>query len=191
MNGRKTENRYWPGTIVRIACDEGYRLIGYEVRRCREDGLWSWGVDPQCIKTLSYSLILSGVFIGVLLPSIILIALFIFCWRRGNQVSEEPPALPPKTYKLNQNGNVMNETKTPSKLENDNSLKSLSSSNRSYDIDNEFSDEEENDNKEEEEEGLGIMKHLQKRTYSGNLGSTKAEINNDSYLPSSRSITLV
>ena len=52
LNGRKSENRYWPGTIVRFSCDDGYRLVGYEARRCREDGLWSWGVDPECISKL-------------------------------------------------------------------------------------------------------------------------------------------
>lgn len=52
LHGRKTENRYWPGTIVRFACDDGYRLIGYENRRCRENGLWSWGEDPQCVSKL-------------------------------------------------------------------------------------------------------------------------------------------
>ena len=89
----------------------------------------------------------------------------------------------------------MNDSKVPSKTEIDKSYKSLNSSNKSYDIDNEFSDEEEdqNDTNEEEdnEEGLGIIKQLQKRTYSTNLDSTKAEINNDSFLHSSRSITLV
>lgn len=50
LNGHKSENRYWVGTIVRFSCDDGYRLTGYEARRCREDGLWSWGVDPECIS---------------------------------------------------------------------------------------------------------------------------------------------
>ena len=50
LNGRKSENRYWPGTIVRFACDQGFRLIGYENRRCRENGLWSWGEDPSCVS---------------------------------------------------------------------------------------------------------------------------------------------
>lgn len=27
-HGRKSENRYWPGTLVRFSCDEGYRLTG-------------------------------------------------------------------------------------------------------------------------------------------------------------------
>ena len=56
LNGRKSENRYWPGTIVRFACDEGYRLVGYENRMCRENGLWTWGVDPECISKLQISL---------------------------------------------------------------------------------------------------------------------------------------
>ncbi|KAK4336770.1 hypothetical protein RND71_043857 [Anisodus tanguticus] len=49
-NGRKSENRYWPGTIVRFSCDEGYRLTGYEIRQCREDGLWTWGEPAECIS---------------------------------------------------------------------------------------------------------------------------------------------
>ncbi|CAG2181137.1 unnamed protein product, partial [Oppiella nova] len=49
LNGRKSENRYWPGTIVRFSCDDGYQLVGNETRLCREDGLWSSGVDPKCI----------------------------------------------------------------------------------------------------------------------------------------------
>ncbi|XP_054161232.1 protein mesh-like [Oppia nitens] len=84
-NGRKSENRYWPGTIVRFSCDDGYRLVGYEVRRCREDGLWSWGVDPECIRDLKYKLTLAGIFTGVILPVIVLIALFVVCWRRGRK----------------------------------------------------------------------------------------------------------
>ena len=50
LNGRKSENRYWPGTIVRFSCDDGYRLVGNDTRLCQEDGLWSWGVDPECIS---------------------------------------------------------------------------------------------------------------------------------------------
>ncbi|RWS30329.1 mesh-like CUB and sushi domain-containing protein [Leptotrombidium deliense] len=52
VNGRKSDNRYSPGTIVTFACDPGYRLVGYESRFCRNDGLWSWGIDPQCISEL-------------------------------------------------------------------------------------------------------------------------------------------
>ena len=53
-NGRKSENRYWPGTLVRFSCNDGYRLTGYETRRCREDGLWSWGVEAECISTIAF-----------------------------------------------------------------------------------------------------------------------------------------
>ncbi|RWS03900.1 AMOP: sushi: nidogen and VWD domain-containing protein-like protein, partial [Dinothrombium tinctorium] len=48
-NGRKSENRYWPGVIVTFVCDKGYRLFGHEARYCRHDGMWSWGEDPRCI----------------------------------------------------------------------------------------------------------------------------------------------
>lgn len=108
LNGRKSENRYWPGTIVRFSCDDGYRLVGYEARRCREDGLWSWGVDPECIsKHISYrhfwdklndfSLLgdlkytgrIAGIGVGVILPILIVLVLIIGCFiyqkRSGNQ----------------------------------------------------------------------------------------------------------
>ena len=49
LNGRKSENRYWPGTLVRFTCNEGYRLVGYETRLCRPEGLWSWGFEAECI----------------------------------------------------------------------------------------------------------------------------------------------
>jgi hypothetical protein len=65
-NGRKSENRYWPGTIVRFSCDEGHRLFGYEVRRCRKDGLWSWGVDPECIKDVKITV--AVIFFCIILP---------------------------------------------------------------------------------------------------------------------------
>ena len=35
-HGRKSENRYWPGTLVRFSCDEGYRLTGeYKISQWR------------------------------------------------------------------------------------------------------------------------------------------------------------
>jgi len=86
-NGRKSENRYWPGTIVRFSCDEGYRLFGYEVRRCREDGLWSWGVDPECIKDVTYKITIGGIFVGVILPVLLVVVLFFICWRRERNES--------------------------------------------------------------------------------------------------------
>lgn len=55
LNGRKSENRYWPGSIVRFTCNEGYRLVGYETRKCRQDGLWSWGMEAECISKLSWN----------------------------------------------------------------------------------------------------------------------------------------
>jgi len=61
LNGRKSENRYWSGSIIRFSCDDGYTLIGYKVVRCREDGVWTqdngdWVVanitdtDFECVK---------------------------------------------------------------------------------------------------------------------------------------------
>lgn len=49
-NGRKSENKYWPGIEVRFTCDTGYRLVGNEYRLCRGDGLWSWGYDAFCVS---------------------------------------------------------------------------------------------------------------------------------------------
>ncbi len=182
INGRKSENRYWPGTIVRFACDEGYRLIGYEVRRCREDGLWSWGVDPQCIKQVTYSLLLSAIFIGIAIPVIILIILVIICCKRERKLKKQqlsPPKLPPKSYKLNQNlENFKNDEITAPIVAKEASLKSLNSSKISSSRD--FSDDE---------EGFGITRELESRQYSSSFGPTKADIN--PVLTSSRSITLV
>jgi hypothetical protein len=78
-NGRKSENRYWPGTIVRFSCDDGYRLVGYENRRCRDDGLWSWGEDPQCVSTLFYRGTIAGVSLAIILPILFIIACTAFC----------------------------------------------------------------------------------------------------------------
>ncbi len=183
LNGRKSENRYWPGTIVRFACDEGYRLIGYEVRRCREDGLWSWGVDPQCIKQVTYSLLLSAIFIGIAIPVIILIILVIICYKRERKLKKQlsPPKLPPKSYKLNESRNLenfKNEEITAPIAAKETSLKSLTSSKISSSRD--FSDDE---------EGFGITRELESRQYSSRFGPTKADIN--PVLTSSRSITLV
>lgn len=79
VHGRKSENRYWPGTIVRFTCDEGYRLKGYEVRQCREDGLWSWGEEAQCISEGYWALILSSITLGILLPIALVLGVCIFC----------------------------------------------------------------------------------------------------------------
>jgi hypothetical protein len=79
LNGRKSENRYWPGTQVRFTCDEGYRLVGYENRRCREDGLWSWGIDPECITHLGYGGTIAGISLGILLPIFLILGCTIFC----------------------------------------------------------------------------------------------------------------
>ncbi|CAG2182788.1 unnamed protein product, partial [Oppiella nova] len=56
------------------------RLVGYEARRCREDGLWSWGVDPECISDPKYTGTIAGIDIGVILPIIIVIILVIGCF---------------------------------------------------------------------------------------------------------------
>ena len=111
-HGRKSENRYWPGTIVRFACDTGYRLIGYEVRRCREDGLWSWGVDAECIPDLTYKLTVAGIFIGVILPVVIILVLFFFCWKRDNEKRKYLTEQKPIEYLPNKRPNKPNQTKT-------------------------------------------------------------------------------
>lgn len=87
LHGRKSENRYWPGIIVRFSCNDGYRLVGYEARRCREDGLWSWGEDPECISHAAYIGQIAGIGFGILVPILILliiIVLFVVLSRRDN-----------------------------------------------------------------------------------------------------------
>lgn len=76
-NGRKSENRYWPGTLVRFSCNDGYRLTGYETRRCREDGLWSWGVEAECISDIKYYGSVAGIGFGILIPIIVLLLLIL------------------------------------------------------------------------------------------------------------------
>lgn len=78
-NGMKSENRYWPGQVVRFSCDVGYRLIGYEARFCRQDGLWSWGEDAQCISEWRYFLIMFGSIMAAFLPVAVTIGAGIFC----------------------------------------------------------------------------------------------------------------
>uniref|UniRef100_A0A6G1S5F6 Extracellular domains-containing protein CG31004 n=1 Tax=Aceria tosichella TaxID=561515 RepID=A0A6G1S5F6_9ACAR len=78
-NGMKSENRYWPGQVVRFSCDQGYRLVGYEARFCRQDGLWSWGEDPQCIPEWRYFLIMFGSIMAAFLPMAVTIAAGVFC----------------------------------------------------------------------------------------------------------------
>lgn len=78
-NGMKSENRYWPGKVVRFSCDVGYRLIGYEARYCREDGLWSWGEDPQCISEWRYYFIMFGSIMAAFVPMAVTIAAGVFC----------------------------------------------------------------------------------------------------------------
>lgn len=78
-NGMKSENRYWPGKVVRFSCDIGYRLVGYEARHCREDGLWTWGEDPECISEWRYFLIMSGSIMAAFVPMAVTIAAGVFC----------------------------------------------------------------------------------------------------------------
>lgn len=78
-NGMKSENRYWPGKVVRFSCDIGYRLVGYEARHCREDGLWTWGEDPECISEWRYFLIMSGSILAAFVPMAVTIAAGVFC----------------------------------------------------------------------------------------------------------------
>jgi hypothetical protein len=79
VNGMKSENRYWPGQVVRFSCDVGYRLVGYEARFCRQDGLWSWGEDPQCIPEWRYFLTMFGSIMAAFLPMAVTIAAGVFC----------------------------------------------------------------------------------------------------------------
>lgn len=78
-NGMKSENRYWPGKVVRFSCDVGYRLVGYEARYCREDGLWSWGEEPECISEWRYFMIMVGSIAAAFVPMAVTIAAGILC----------------------------------------------------------------------------------------------------------------
>ena len=85
INGRKSENRYWPGTIVRFSCLDGYRLLGYEVRRCREDGLWSWGVDPYCMPVIQYNIQLLFTYLVPIIVTFLAIYMAIFFFKHRQQ----------------------------------------------------------------------------------------------------------
>lgn len=78
-NGMKSENRYWPGKVVRFSCDAGYRLVGYEARYCRPDGLWSWGEEPECISEWRYFFIMIGSVLAAFVPMAVTIAAGVFC----------------------------------------------------------------------------------------------------------------
>lgn len=64
--------------MVRFSCNSGYRLVGYEVRRCRDDGLWSWGVEAECMPELNYKLQIGIIYVSVLLPILLVMALLIY-----------------------------------------------------------------------------------------------------------------
>nr|XP_046915265.1 protein mesh-like isoform X1 [Dermatophagoides farinae] len=85
INGRKSENRYWPGTIVRFSCLDGYRLLGYEVRRCREDGLWSWGEDPFCMPVIQYNIQLLFTYLIPIIVTFLAIYMAIFFLKHRQQ----------------------------------------------------------------------------------------------------------
>lgn len=88
LYGRKSSNRYWPGTIVRFSCNDGYRVAGYEVRRCREDGLWSWGVDAECVQTIHYTFALSGIILSIIVP-LMIVGFLVIVWVRMKRQMEE------------------------------------------------------------------------------------------------------
>lgn len=85
LHGRKSENRYWAGTTVRFSCDDGYRLVGYENRHCRADGLWSWGEEAQCVPTSLYRGTVAGVSLGIALPLLLIVMATVFCIIRSNR----------------------------------------------------------------------------------------------------------
>ncbi|XP_064481211.1 protein mesh-like isoform X2 [Ornithodoros turicata] len=84
-NGRKSEIRNFVGRTVRFSCNDGYRLVGHEVRQCKEYGLWSWGVDVTCISNAAYARKIAGITLGILLPILILLCLLVFCFCRRNR----------------------------------------------------------------------------------------------------------
>lgn len=84
-NGRKSEIRNFVGRTVRFTCNEGYRLVGHEVRQCKEYGLWSWGVDVICISNASYARKIAGVTLGILLPIAVIFCIVFFCFFKRNR----------------------------------------------------------------------------------------------------------
>ncbi|KAL3209669.1 hypothetical protein MRX96_038092 [Rhipicephalus microplus] len=84
-NGRKSEIRNFVGRTVRFTCNEGYRLVGHEVRQCKEYGLWSWGVDVTCISNASYARKIAGVTLGILLPIALIFCIVFFCFFKRNR----------------------------------------------------------------------------------------------------------
>ena len=46
-NGLITINNITLGSIATYSCNEGYNIMGNEVRTCQENGSWS-GEDPVC-----------------------------------------------------------------------------------------------------------------------------------------------
>jgi len=46
-NGRVDFKELTVGSIIRYVCNEGYELLGQEVRRCQNDTSWS-GTEPEC-----------------------------------------------------------------------------------------------------------------------------------------------
>ena len=55
LNGRKSENRYWPGTIVRFSCNNGFKLVGSEITRCSEIGEWTNITPVKCVSNSTNS----------------------------------------------------------------------------------------------------------------------------------------
>ncbi|RWS17902.1 mesh-like CUB and sushi domain-containing protein, partial [Dinothrombium tinctorium] len=104
LNGRKSENRYSPGMIVNFHCNPGYRLVGYESRYCRPDGMWSWGVDPECISVFDYYIKIIGVILAIILPIIIIVVCTIFCvvmsYRKQHDHYTGEPGIQPKFHEL-------------------------------------------------------------------------------------------
>ncbi|XP_029826722.2 protein mesh isoform X1 [Ixodes scapularis] len=84
-NGRKSEIRNFVGRTVRFSCNDGYRLVGHEVRQCKEYGLWSWGIDVTCISNASYARKIVGITLGILLPISIIFCLVFFCFFKRNR----------------------------------------------------------------------------------------------------------
>ncbi|XP_076359572.1 sushi domain containing 2 mesh [Tachypleus tridentatus] len=88
INGRKTDNTYKPGGIVRFTCDEGYRLVGYEVRQCMANGLWSWGDDPECISNQEYKRRIAGITVGIIVPIMLILIIVVVCFIRHRKQSD-------------------------------------------------------------------------------------------------------
>ncbi|UYV62455.1 hypothetical protein LAZ67_2000673 [Cordylochernes scorpioides] len=76
-NGRKSSKDYHQNSVVIFSCDKGYRLEGYQNRKCHDTGLWSWGIEARCITEGEYYRKLAGNIFGIIIPIVLLVVIII------------------------------------------------------------------------------------------------------------------